>query len=145
MSVTKKKKKKKKKNYMKFGHFFPVNGMANHCHVYQHGNQGVLGFLLCTVIVFLVGVGCSGCAAYTIRHHNTRPKSHQLSDGTGGGGGVDPEAADVDIDRFYFPTDEGLREFQQILLRELGLTKVPDLSKVNHRILIKLGAFRGFS
>lgn len=37
---------------------------------------------------------------------------------------------ELDIDRFYFPTDEGLREFQQILLRELGLTKVPDLSKV---------------
>ena len=71
-------------------------------------------------------VGCSGCAAYTIRHN--RPKSHQLSD-------VDPEASGVDIDRFYFPTDEGLREFQQILLRELGLTKVPDLSKVKNRIL----------
>jgi len=31
---------------------------------------------------------------------------------------------------FYLPTDEALRQFQQIVLRGLGLTKVPDLSKV---------------
>ena len=31
---------------------------------------------------------------------------------------------------FYLPTDEALRQFQQIVLRGLGLTKLPDLSKV---------------
>lgn len=97
--------------------------MANHCHQYQHGHQGVVGFLLSIFIL----IGCSGCAAYTIRNH--RAKGGQLS----GDGSVEPET-EVDIDRFYFPTDEGLREFQQILLRELGLTKVPDLSKVKNVI-----------
>lgn len=102
---------------MKISCWIPVNGMANHC----HQNQGVLGFLLSIFIL----VGCySGCSAYTIR--NQRTKGGQLS----GDGSVESET-EVDIDRFYFPTDEGLREFQQILLRELGLTKVPDLSKVN--------------
>lgn len=117
-----------------------VNGMANHCHMYQHGNQQGLGmgFLLSAVIVvFVWGVVCSGCAAYTIRHHNSRPNNRghqQLSNSDGPA--EDAEATtssatdELDIDRFYFPTDEGLREFQQILLRELGLTKVPDLSKV---------------
>lgn len=100
--------------------------MANHCHIYQHGNQGVLGLALSAFIIFLAG--CSSCAAYTIRNHqNGRAKGHPLSDASAA---ADAEAADVDIDRFYFPTEEGLKEFQQILLRELGLTRVPDLSKV---------------
>ena len=33
-------------------------------------------------------------------------------------------------DEFYFPTDQGLAEFRQIILRGLGMTHVPDLSKV---------------
>ena len=32
--------------------------------------------------------------------------------------------------QFYYPTDEGIKDFQQILLRGLGLSAVPDLSKV---------------
>ena len=32
--------------------------------------------------------------------------------------------------QFYYPTEEGIKDFQQILLRGLGLTAVPDLSKV---------------
>lgn len=34
------------------------------------------------------------------------------------------------IDQFYFPTDQGLEEFRQLILRGLGMTRVPDLSKV---------------
>ena len=99
--------------------------MANHCHIHPyHGNQHPFLFLFGIAIVVL-----GGCSAYTIRHH--RSENNQLSDS-------DPEPVGV-VDRFYFPTDEGLKEFQQILLRELGLTKVPDLSKVNRqRILIRI-------
>ncbi|KAI9557505.1 hypothetical protein GHT06_017333 [Daphnia sinensis] len=112
-----------------------VNGMANHCHIHQNQRAG-LAFLPSAVIVIVVwGVVCSGCAAYTIRHHhqNGRPnnKAHQLLSPDGQADAEATTADQLDIDRFYFPTDEGLREFQQILLRELGLTKVPDLSKVN--------------
>ena len=32
--------------------------------------------------------------------------------------------------QFYYPTDEGIKEFQQILLKGLGLSAVPDLSQV---------------
>lgn len=105
--------------------WIPVNGMANQCHLYHRGHQGAVGFLLSIVIL----VGCSNCAAYTIRNYRTNKAQLPGADGTSVESS--PSDSQVDIDRFYFPTDEGLREFQQILLRELGLTKVPDLSKVN--------------
>lgn len=53
----------------------------------------------------------AGCRSFTIRR---RPDEHS-----------------EEVDKFYFPSDEALREFQQILLRELGLSRVPDVTKVN--------------
>lgn len=48
---------------------------------------------------------------------------------------TEAEEAPADDDAtFYFPTDEGLAEFRQILLRGLGMDRVPDLSKVCHRV-----------
>lgn len=111
-----------------------VNGMANHCHIHQNQRAGLAFLPSAVIVIFVWGVVCSGCAAYTIRHHhqNSRPsnKGHQLVSSDGQADAEATTADQLDIDRFYFPTDEGLREFQQILLRELGLTKVPDLSKV---------------
>lgn len=56
----------------------------------------------------------AGCRAYSIRRQQEDSED------------------EVGVDRFFFPTDEALREFQQILVRELGLSRIPDVSKVNH-------------
>lgn len=102
--------------------------MANQCHSDQHGHhQGVF----CLLLAIFILCGVAGCSAYTIRHHKEPNEATSASY-------VDPAADQVDIDRFYFPTDEGLREFQQILLRELGLSRVPDLSKVIKYISIPI-------
>lgn len=54
----------------------------------------------------------AGCRAYSIRRQHEQDEQ------------------DVGIDKFYFPSDEALLEFQQILVRELGLSRIPDVSKV---------------